>query len=176
MHMCLSLSYTFIWMQMSIRLFIWMHTEACVHVCVRACDMNVCSLCSPCCSAPTVPLGPICLPVINSSGLTMQRFMTLFGLTNYHTPLSLSLTLSQEHSAEKLYIGHWMLNLYWQLDISIILQVFPLDLYMQFCCPFTINQYSVYEHTVCSVSARCISAVIVVGWHLNFPSLCQFFL
>lgn len=59
-------------------------------ICVHVGDINVCSLCSPCCSAPTVPLGPICLPVINSSGLTMQRFMTLFGLTNYRTPVSLS--------------------------------------------------------------------------------------
>lgn len=65
-------------------------------------DINVCSVFSSCCSAPTVPVGPICLPVINSSGLTMQHFMTLFGLTNYHTPLSLS--LSQERGIEKQYL------------------------------------------------------------------------
>lgn len=83
---------------MIFRLFIWMHAgiEKCMCVRVHQCDINVCSLCSPCCSAPTVPLGPICLPVINSSGLTMQRFMTLFGLTNYHTPpLSLAHSLTR---------------------------------------------------------------------------------
>ncbi len=96
-------------MQMSIWLFTWIHSglEKCVcpyvFVCVR--EINVCSLCSPCCSAPTVPLGPICLPVINSSGLTMQRFMTLFGLTNYRTPLSLSLTISREQGIEKQYLS-----------------------------------------------------------------------
>lgn len=36
----------------------------------------------------------------------MQRFMTLFGLTNYHTPLSLSLSLSlRKHSIEKQYLS-----------------------------------------------------------------------
>ena len=75
---------------------------------VYVCDINVCSLCSPCCSAPTVPLGPICLPVINSSGLTMQRFMTLFGLTNYHTPASLSHSPARTQYWKTIYvIGCW---------------------------------------------------------------------
>lgn len=63
----------------------------CLYGCVQAC-VCVKSTCSPCSSDPTVPLGPICRPVINSSGLTMQHFMTLFGL---------SFSLSEEHSVEK---------------------------------------------------------------------------
>lgn len=68
-----------------------------LYACVRArsCVCAYGALGRPCCRAPSVPLGPICLPVINSSGLTMRHFTALFGLTKYL--LSLSLFLCQQY-------------------------------------------------------------------------------
>lgn len=175
-------------MQMSIWLFIWMHwdVEKCVSVHLCVCDINVCSLCSPCCSAPTVPLGPICLPVINSSGLTMQRFMTLFGLTNYHTPLPLSaVLLSLRNTVSKNNICPWLLNPHSQPGT-----VRPLYCLLYVSCLLASGSSSVVpmriinmvrtKSRLCSVSASLPLGDISVQFLLlrsswtNFPALCQF--
>lgn len=131
-----------------------MHTDIEKCVCVR--DTNVCSVFTSCCSAPTVPVGPICLPVINSSGLTMQHFMTLFGLTNYHTPLS--------HSLRKNNICPWMLNLHLQFNTSIPLSLTCFAYWPLYCMHSCIR--------VWFVLCICISALLLflVSSQIKFPS------